>query len=46
MGSYIAPKKRKMETLIPDAIVAGESADQIWKKAKTTVDEEGDAKMK
>jgi hypothetical protein len=34
MGSYIAPAKRKMETLLPEAVKAGEDVEMIKKRAK------------
>lgn len=46
MGSYIAPKKRKMETVVPKAVEEGQTVAQLWKKAKTETDEDGDANMK
>lgn len=49
MGSYIAPKKRKMETCLPPAIQNGLDIQEITKKPKMNedqVDQDGDAGMK
>ena len=49
MGSYRAPLKRKMETLVPDAVKAGETVKDVWKRAKVEEkgqDQDGDAAMK
>ena len=50
LGSYVAPKKRKMETLIPSAVTAEETLADVKKRAKLDekedkVDEEGDIQM-
>ena len=53
MGSYVASKKRKMETLIPSAVTAEETLADVKKRAKleksdeqeSVEDEEGDVKM-
>jgi len=53
MGSYVAPAKRKMETLIPSAVTAQETLADVKKRAKLELseenqsveDEEGDVKM-
>ena len=45
MGSYIAPRKRKMETLLPESYKAGEDVEVIKKRAKLDQDAEGDTKM-
>ena len=53
MGSYVAPTKRKMETLIPSAVTAEETLADVKKRAKLELseenepaeDEEGDVKM-
>jgi len=34
MGSYVQPKKRKMETLLPESVKNEESIDEIKKRAK------------
>jgi hypothetical protein len=34
MGSYVLPKKRKMETLVPESIKYGQSIGEIRKRAK------------
>ena len=34
MGSYVAPTKRKMETLIPSAVTAEETLADVKKRAK------------
>nr|ACO11129.1 Zinc finger protein 593 [Caligus rogercresseyi] len=47
MGSYVPPKKRKMETLIPEAVKEGlKDVIDIKKKAKLSTDGDGDEKMK
>ena len=49
MGSYTNPvRKRKMETILPDAVKDDTSLDDIKKRAKLTEseDKDGDAKMK
>merc|ERR1712203_810583 len=44
MGSYVMPKKRKMETVLPDAVKDGiTDAIDVVKRAK--VDKDGDEKM-
>ena len=50
MGSYVAPGKRKMETLIPSAVTAQESLADVKKRAKLDLeaveeDCDGDVKM-
>merc|ERR1719516_484883 len=48
MGSYVKPGKRKMETLLPEAVRRGESLADVKKRAKLDnkeEDEEGDIKM-
>lgn len=54
MGSYINPGKRKMETLLPTAVVAEETLADVKKRAKLevgekvlekSVDDEGDVLM-
>ena len=54
MGSYVKPGKRKMETLLPSAVTAGETLADVKKRAKLENDEhhdnieedaEGDIKM-
>jgi len=40
MGSYIAPVKRKMETLLPDAVKSGEDIETIKKRAKLDIQNE------
>ena len=46
MGSYVAPGKRKMETLIPSAVEAQETLADVKKRAKLdNEDEEGDIQM-
>ena len=44
MGSYVNPRKRKMETCIPDAVKAAETISDIKKRAKILSD--GDTDMK
>ena len=44
MGSYTNPRKRKMETCIPDAVKAAETISDIKKRAKILSD--GDTDMK
>merc|ERR1712241_639593 len=44
MGSYTNPRKRKMETCIPDAVKAAETINDIKKRAKILSD--GDTDMK
>jgi len=44
MGSYVNPRKRKMETCIPDAVKAAETISDIKKRAKLLSD--GDTIMK
>merc|ERR1712025_1028149 len=34
MGSYVKPGKRKMDTLVPDAIKNGEELEDVRKRAK------------
>lgn len=34
MGSYVQPKKRKMETMLPESVKNEESIDDIKKRAK------------
>ncbi len=34
MGSYVQPRKRKMETVLPEAVKTGESVEDLRKKAK------------
>lgn len=52
MGSYVKPNnKRKMETLVPDAVKEGitDAVDVVIKKAKMSAgaeDADGDSKMK
>lgn len=47
MGSYVAPKKRKMDTLVPAAVAEGhKDVLDVAKKAKKDADDGGDAKMK
>ena len=46
MGSYVKPKKRKMETMVPEAVRQGETVSDVWKRAKLGHDKEGDADMK
>jgi hypothetical protein len=46
MGSYRQPLKRKMETLLPESVKAGEDVETIKKRAKLSQDAEGDATMK
>jgi len=57
MGSYVKPVKRKMETLLPSAVVAEETLADVKKRAKLdedlredeamekSVDDEGDVNM-
>lgn len=54
LGSYIQPTKRKMETLLPAAVVSEETLAEVKKRAKlesietvgdNSVDDEGDVKM-
>merc|ERR1712098_759534 len=56
MGSYVAPGKRKMETLIPSAVERGETLADVKKRAKldditesssdpVEEDQDGDVKM-
>merc|ERR1712183_1262074 len=56
MGSYVKPVKRKMETLLPSAVVAEETLADVKKRARLdedlkdaveekSVDEEGDVNM-
>merc|ERR1711936_1270765 len=57
MGSYVNPGKRKMETLLPSAVVAEETLADVKKRAKLdedlkdaveeekSVDEEGDVNI-
>lgn len=45
MGSYRQPLKRKMETLVPEAVKIGEDIEAIKKRAKLGQDADGDAKM-
>ena len=44
MGSYTNPRKRKMNTFLPDAVKAGETIGDIKKRAKIMSD--GDTVMK
>ena len=45
MGSYVMPKKRKMETVLPEAVKDGiTDAKDVVKRAK--VDQDRDEKMK
>ena len=45
MGSYVMPKKRKMETVLPEAVKDGiVDVKDVIKKAR--IDKDGDAKMK
>ncbi len=44
MGSYVQPRKRKMETLVPEAVSTGQSVEDLRKKAKLGRDE-SEAKM-
>lgn len=50
MGSYRVAQKRKMETVLPEAIKQGETRKDVWKRVKKdqeeNEDKEGDAKMK
>ncbi len=54
MGSYIAPRKRKMETVVPEAVKRGTTdVKDVAKKARKeeeeeaqTEDKDGDEKMK
>jgi len=46
LGSYRQPAKRKMETLLPAAVSAGEDIEAVKKRAKLGQDSEGDAVMK
>ena len=34
MGSYVQPKKRKMETMLPESVKNEETIDDIKKRAK------------
>jgi bud site selection protein 20 len=43
MGSYVKPLKRKMETLIPEAVSQGESLADVKKRAKLDEDAEAAA---
>eukprot|EP00091_Calanus_sinicus_P009605 TRINITY_DN22419_c0_g1_i1.p1 TRINITY_DN22419_c0_g1~~TRINITY_DN22419_c0_g1_i1.p1 ORF type:complete len:101 (-),score=43.89 TRINITY_DN22419_c0_g1_i1:92-394(-) len=43
MGSYVKPGKRKMETLLPTAVVAEETLADVKKRAK--LDEEAQKKL-
>ena len=54
LGSYIQPTKRKMETLLPAAVVSEETLADVKKRAKlesietdvdVSVDNDGDVKM-
>ena len=45
MGSYVMPKKRKMETVLPDAVKDG-ITDAIDVVKRAMVDKDGDEKMK
>jgi len=40
IGSYVQPKKRKMETLLPEAVVKGENLADVKKRAKLTSEAE------
>ena len=42
MGSFIKPGKRKMDTLVPDAITNGEELEDVRKRAKLEGDLEAD----
>jgi len=50
LGSYVQPKKRKMETLLPDSVKKGETLDEVKARAeeeetvakKAKLDEDGD----
>ena len=42
MGSFILPGKRKMETLVPEAIKNGEELEDVRKRAKLEGDVEAD----
>ena len=42
MGSYVKPGKRKMDTLVPDAIKNGEELEDVRKRAKLEGDLEAD----
>ena len=44
MGSYVNPRKRKIETYVPDAVKSGETIGDIKKRAKILSD--GDSDMK
>jgi len=48
IGSYVAPRKRKMETLTPEAVTNGETVADLKKKMKRSIEEDkdGDANMK
>lgn len=46
MGSYVKPGKRKMETLIPEAVKAQEESEVASKRAKTSADVDNDSAMK
>ena len=57
MGSFIKPGKRKMDTLVPDAITNGEELEDVRKRAKLegdleaevvdekSLDQDGDERM-
>ena len=57
MGSFIKPGKRKMDTLVPDAITNGEELEDVRKRAKLegdleaevvdekSLDQDGDVRM-
>ena len=57
MGSFIKPGKRKMDTLVPDAIKNGEELEDVRKRAKLegdleaevvdekSLDQDGDVRM-
>ena len=48
LGSYVQPGKRKMETLIPEAVRSGEDLEEVRKRAKLeeeSLDGDGDEKM-
>ena len=42
MGSFILPGKRKMDTLVPEAIKNGEELEDVRKRAKLDGDLEAD----
>ena len=44
MGSYVNPRKRKIETYVHDAVKSGETIGDIKKRAKILSD--GDSDMK